>query len=121
MFVDGDLDGQQVADNIPVANPGQVNLYMQLGMVLVSHIEFHAEREGQTLNPPTGPHTEFELQACANFFAPQAAISAQMVVDILDKWGDFFTSLLLSPKSFSIAKEILSSGMWAVDSQYKEH
>lgn len=94
---------------------------MQLGMVLVPHLELHAISKGQVSNTTTGPRLDFESQAWANSFDPQAAVPAQMVVDIPDKWADFFSSLLLSPKRFPIVKEILSLGLWAVVSQSEEH
>lgn len=114
------LEVQQAAGNALADQPGQVNLEIQLGMVLVPLFDLHAEQEGQIPVLSNGSFSHSGLQAWAKFFAPQSRTPVQLKVEVPDKWADFFTLMLLSPQNFTLAKEILSSSMWFVISQAEE-
>lgn len=117
---DGVLEGQQVADNIPVAQPGQLNLEVQLGMVLVPPIGLHVERESKFPDSLAGLPSDYASQAWARFFAPHSRSPAQPVIQVPVQWADFFTAMLLSPQNFNLTKDFLSSKMWTLISHSEE-
>lgn len=103
LVLDGALEVQQVVDNIPAAQPGQLDLEMQLGIVLVPHFGLHVERENETSDPLVGLPSDSGLQARARFFALHNSIPTQPMVQVPNQWADFFTAMLLPPQNFNLA------------------
>lgn len=58
---DQGLEVQHAADPAPADQPGQVNLELQLGMVLVPHLGGQVERENQSPNHVNGPFSPVGL------------------------------------------------------------
>jgi len=102
------MEEEQVQENMhPVAdNHVEVfipDFHIQLGFVEIQGLDFdpvYLERISQI------KHNSEALSLWARFFAPGASHSP---VSIPKNWANFFTAMLINPKSFLWAKQLISS------------